>query len=63
MTKHLSFRAYNIITAALEEGIRYGVNRAYKYTESPDRETIVDQVHTAVMNSLCEVLDFGESDE
>lgn len=54
---------YAIVARAVEEGVSYGIQRAHKYSAAPDRETIADNVEQAVLNALCEVLDFGSDDE
>lgn len=55
---NLKLRPYNIVARAVEEGVKYGVNRAYKHTSTPTRDTLEDCVSTAVMNSLDEVFDY-----
>ena len=54
------FNAYAIIDQAVENGIECGYRRAFKHSESPDEFTIKSEVQTAVMNALCEVLEFGD---
>ena len=51
---------YEIIHRALEEGAKYGVIRAFKYTDSPSDEMVTDAVVDAIMISLCEVIDFDQ---
>lgn len=52
--------AYGIISRAVEEGIGYGYRRALKYSldGEPSEEQMKDALHMAIMNSLCEVLQF-----
>ncbi len=52
------FRAYDIISRAVEEGVAYGWNRAHKHTDDPDRNHALEILENAVMNALCEVLEF-----
>jgi len=54
---------YVIVQRAIEEGIAYGYRRAFKHTETPSHEAIKDEIHKAVMSSLCEVLDFDAGDD
>ena len=49
---------YEVLLRAIEEGSSYGVNRAYKHNESPDRETIIDHVSKAVLQYIEEVFCF-----
>lgn len=51
-------RAYLVIARAVEEGIRFGVGRAFKHTARPSREAIEENVEREVMNALSEVLDY-----
>jgi hypothetical protein len=54
----LKFRAYTIISQAVEEGAACGVNRAYKHSDTPDRDIIANAAYEGVMNRLTEILDF-----
>ena len=45
----------------IENGASYGVMRAFKHTETPDIDTIVEQVEQAVMNEICEWFDFEDA--
>jgi hypothetical protein len=60
----LKFNGYNIVTRAVEEGVAYGVNRVFKYAPVPVTEEYIqsqkEQIETAVMNAICEVLEFGD---
>ena len=55
--------AYDVISRAVEEGVTYGLNRAYKHTDSPTRDDMELEVAQAVTNELCEVLMFDHGDE
>jgi len=50
----------NVLEMALEEGVRYGYNRAYKHIENPSEGAIIDSIVEQVMNSLDEWFDFEE---
>ena len=56
--KNLKFKAYEIIERAVEEGISYGLNRAYKHEDSPSQNLIAIEIEKAVMLSLTEIIDF-----
>lgn len=58
--KHIKFKTYAIIERAVEEGIAYGLNRAYKHTDDPSKEQIAMEIEQAVMSSLTEVIDFDD---
>lgn len=50
---------YRILSDAVDSGVAVGLRRAYKYTESPTYEDIVESIVREVMNKLDEVIDFG----
>ena len=52
----LKLNTYKVITDAVEKGARYGVYRAYKHDDNPDKESIIQHVEDAVMNELSEVV-------
>jgi|APGre2960657373_1045057.scaffolds.fasta_scaffold71517_1 hypothetical protein len=52
--------SYKIINDTIEIGISRGWNRAHKHTETPSQQHILNEIHTAVMNELCEILKFDE---
>lgn len=56
---------YDILARAVEEGINFGVNRAYKYTPAPapglaNLENVKEAIRQEVMNSICEVFIFED---
>lgn len=57
-------RAYDVVRRAVDEGVAYGVRRAFKHSATPPTEAEIDAirqaVEDAVMNELCEVIDFPE---
>lgn len=44
---------YKVMTECVEDGARYGVNRAFKHTDEPSLEQIIAEVETAVMHEIC----------
>ncbi len=52
-----------VLELALEEGVRYGYNRAHKHVEKPHEDAIVDNIVEGVTNSLYEWFDFDEQNE
>lgn len=49
-----------IISRAVGEGVDYGWMRAYKHTDTPDADTIKENIDKAVMDALYEVLSLGD---
>ena len=49
-----------VLEMALEEGVRYGYNRAHKHVENPTEGAIIDSIVEQVMNSLDEWFDFED---
>lgn len=56
----IKLRTYNIISEAVNNGVNYGYKRAHKHTDTPDEDSIIGTVYHEVMNSLCEIIDFGD---
>jgi len=59
----MRMRSYPIIARAVEEGIAFGLNRAYKHAEAPGREEIADSLQIEIMNALCDVVDFDDEED
>ncbi len=53
--------AYSVFCRAVEEGVSYGWRRAHKHTDTPDVQTIEDQIVTAVLNEVCQYFDFDDN--
>ena len=53
-------RAYDVLHRAIEQGIEYGWRRAHKHTDTPDAETIKDQILTGILNEVSECFDFDD---
>lgn len=52
--------AYRIIDDTIERAIRYGYSRAFKHTDSPTKDHVIDEIHRSVMNDLCDILKFDD---
>ena len=55
-------KVYPVLEMAVDDGVVYGLNRAYKYTDNPSREEIIAQITNSVMNSICEWFDMTDED-
>jgi len=49
-----------VLEIALEEGVRYGYNRAHKHVENPTEGAIIDSIVEQVMNSIDEWFTFED---
>jgi hypothetical protein len=56
----VSVKVYEVIRRAVEEGVAYGYQRAFKHTDTPSEETIKEQIEHAVMNAVSEVIDYDD---
>lgn len=60
----VTVNAYAVVERAVEEGVRWGWQNAHKHTDTPTKETVIDQIGQDVMRELVEVLRFwGDADE
>jgi len=59
----MKVKVYNILDRAIEEGVAYGYNRAYKHTDTPTPEQVMREIETAVMNEICEVFDLSNDSD
>lgn len=53
-------RTYKILSDCVEEGIRYGYTRAHKHTDDPDRDTMMGEIHSAVMSAIDQNFSFED---
>ena len=47
-----------IIRNCVEDGIRYGLRRAYKHTDEPSEDLLESEIHSAIMNELDDKFEF-----
>lgn len=47
-----------LIEMCVESGIKFGINRAYKYETLPSLQVIEEHVHREIMNQFYEWFDF-----
>ena len=55
----IKLRAYEIIEDAIDNAVNIGFYRAKKHTDKPTDEHIVESISREIMNSLSEIIDFG----
>jgi hypothetical protein len=49
---------YSVLLDRVESGVLRGWNRAHKHTNTPDEETIKDEILNAIMGDICEYFKF-----
>lgn len=59
----MKFKAYGLVSRAVEEAAGHVAHRMYKYSDHPSDDVIVDLVHHEVMLALDEIFDFGDGGE
>ena len=45
-------KTYNLLYRCIEDGINYGISRAYKHTDNPTPDTLNNEIFQAVMNEI-----------
>jgi hypothetical protein len=49
-----------ILDQAIEEGVRRGYHRAYKHTDDPTDEAVINTIEDCVMSAIYEYFDFDD---
>lgn len=52
---------YKVIQMAVDDGVAIGVRRAFKYTDKPDEEQMIETIRMEVMSQICEWFKFNEN--
>lgn len=62
----VKLRAYSVIADAVELAVSRGIRNAYKHADNrsidEELERVSEHVSAAVMDGLCEILDFGDEE-
>lgn len=51
-----------ILEQAIENGVKRGYRRAFKYVENPAEDTILESIEDCVMSEIYEYFTFDEND-
>lgn len=51
---------YRVLSDAVEVGVTFGWNRAYKHTDTPTPDLVKEKIHEAVMNECSEWFHFPD---
>ena len=55
-------KAYAVMVLAVENGVRRGTRKAFKYADRPTAEQIASHVEDAVLSEICEYFAFEEDE-
>lgn len=58
--RKLRVDTYAVLRRAVEQGIAYGWNRVWKYTDSPDPDVAKEILENEVMGAVCEYFKFDD---
>ena len=56
-------REYRLFAECLENGLRRGYRRAFKHTESPTEEQLLESLHTNVLGEVSEWFAFAPDED
>lgn len=56
-------KEFELISKCIEDGVEYGISRAYKYNESPSRKDLSEEIQRALLNEICEWWHFEDEAE
>jgi hypothetical protein len=51
---------YKVLQMAVDDGVAIGVRRAFKYTDAPSEDAMIEEIRREVMNQVCEWFKFEE---
>jgi hypothetical protein len=54
-------KEYTVLADCVERGVNMGINRAYKHSDTPDTDYIIQQITDAVMLEISEYFDFDDN--
>ena len=52
---------YMLMVQCVEEGYKYGYNRAYKHTDTPTPEQLSTAIQGAIIDAMCEWFMFEDT--
>ena len=57
----MQFKAHDLISRAVDEGVERGMARAYKHIDRPARDEIITVIQDEVMASLGEIIEWEDN--
>ena len=55
-------KEYLVLQMCIENGLAFGLNRAYKHTDEPTKDQILDAIEQALMEEIHQWFEFPEID-
>ena len=55
-------KEYQVLQMCIENGLAFGLNRAYKHTDEPTKDQILDAIEQALMEEIHQWFEFPEID-
>lgn len=55
-------KEYLVLQMCIENGLAFGLNRAYKHTDEPTKDQILDAIEQALMEEIHQWFEFPEVD-
>ena len=55
-------KEYQVLQMCIENGLAFGLNRAYKHTDEPSKDQILDAIEQALMEEIHQWFEFPEID-
>lgn len=56
-------REYRLLERCIEEGLHRGHIRAYKHTDAPTEEQLLDSLETSILNEISEWFAFAPDED
>lgn len=56
--EELKVNIYAVLSDCVEKGVEHGYNRAFKHTDTPDKEKVLAEIYTYVMLNISEYFKF-----
>lgn len=54
---------YHVLSHCIEQGVQFGLNRAFKHDDNPTREVIEEHLERELMNAIHEWFTFDSNED
>lgn len=55
-------RTYRVLELAVEDGVKYGYQRAHKHVDNPSEQAIIEEIQASVLSSISEWFLFDDDE-